>query len=123
MVTKAELYLNTLLELERSNADILTSAIVTLDGLTMASTAKDSLSKATFAAYSAAAYKRADDSMEELSGEKVDSLVFESKNQRVFSILIGNNALLIALTGRSGEIGETISELRKVAGKIEELLR
>lgn len=123
MVTKAELYLNILQELEHSTSDILTSAIVTLDGLTMASTANDPLSKATFAAYSAAAYKRADDSMEELSGEKVDSLVFESKNQRVFSILVGNNALLIALTGRGGEIGETISELRKVAVKIEELLK
>lgn len=123
MVTKAELYLNTLLELERSTADILTSAIVTLDGLTMASTAKDTQSKDTFAAYSAAAYKRADDSMEELSGEKVEILVFESKNHRVFSILVGNNALLIALTGRDCEIGNEISELRKAAEKIEELLK
>ena len=123
MVTKAELYHNILLELERSNSDILTSAIATLDGLTMASTAKDTLSKDTFAAYSAAAYKRADDSMEELSGEKVEILIFESKNHRVFSILLGNNALLIAMTGRDGEIGNNISELRKAAGKIEELLK
>ncbi len=123
MVTKAELYLNILLELERSTADIITSAIVTLDGLTMASTAKDTLSKDTFAAYSAAAYKRADESMEELTGEKVDMLVFGSENQRVFSILAGNNALLIALTGREGEIENNISKLRKAAGKIEELLK
>lgn len=122
MVTKAELFLNILLELERSNPDILTSAIVTLDGLTMSSTSKDTMSKDTFAAYSAAAYKRADESMEELSGEKVDILVFGSKNHRVFSILLGNYALLIALTGRKCEIGNNISELRKAAGKIEELL-
>jgi predicted regulator of Ras-like GTPase activity (Roadblock/LC7/MglB family) len=123
MVTKAELYLNILLELERSSTDILASAIVTLDGLTMASTAKDTISKDSFAAYSAAAYKRADDSMEELSGEKVDMLVFESKNHRIFSILVGNNALLIVMTGRECEIGNDISELRKTAGKIEELLK
>ncbi len=120
MVTKAELYLNILLELERSTSDILASAIVTLDGLTMASTAR---SKDTFAAYSAAAYKRADESMEELSGEKVDILVFGSENHRVFSILVGNHALLIALTGKVGEIGDNISELRKAARKIEELLK
>lgn len=123
MVTKAELYLNILLELERSNADILTSAIVTLDGLTMASTAKDTISKDSFAAYSAAAFKRADESMEELSDEKVNILVFESEKHRVFSILAGNTALLIAMTGRDGEIGDNISELRKAAGKIEELLK
>ena len=123
MVTKAELYLNILLELESSNADILTSAIVTLDGLTMASTAKDTLSKDTFAAYSAAAFKRADESMEELSGENVVILVFESETHRVFSILAGKNALLIAMTGRDGEIGTNISELRNAAGKIEELLK
>lgn len=123
MATKAESYLNILLELERSNADILTSAIVTLDGLTMASTAKDTISKDTFAAYSAAAYKRADDSMGELSGENVVMLLFESETHRVFSILAGKNALLIAMTGRESEIGAYISELRKAAGKIEELLK
>ena len=123
MVTKAELYLNILLELERSNADILTSAIVTLDGLTMASTTKDTLSKDTLAAYSAAAYKRADESMEELSGENVVILVFESETHRVFSILAGNTALLIAMTGRGSEIGTDISELRNAAKKVEELLK
>ena len=61
--------------------------------------------------------------MEELSGEKVDILIFESKNHRVFSILLGNTALLIAMTGRDGEIGTNISELRNAAGKIEELLK
>ncbi|MDP2846014.1 MAG: hypothetical protein Q8N79_08095 [Candidatus Methanoperedens sp.] len=67
MATKAELYLSALAELANSTGDILTSAIVTLDGLTMASTAKESVSKDAFAAYSAAAYRRSDEPMEELS--------------------------------------------------------
>lgn len=122
MVTKAELYLNILLELEHSNADILASAIVTLDGLTMASTIKDTLSKDTFAAYSAAAFKRADESMEELSGENVVVLLFESEAHRIYSVL-AVTALLIAMTGRDSDIGTNISELRKVAGKIAEMLK
>ncbi len=123
MVTKAELYLNTLKELESSTPDIISSAIVTLDGLTMASTAKDTISKDTLAAYSAAAYRRATESMAVLTSERVDLLMFESKNHRVFSILAGNNALLITLTGRGTEIGIVISELHKTAEKFRELLK
>ncbi len=122
MVTKAELYFNMLKELESAASDIISSAIVTLDGLTMASTAKDSISKDTLAAYTAAAYRRATDSMLVLTDERVDLLIFESKNHRVISIIAGNDALLITLTGRNVEIGIVISELHKAAEKFRRLL-
>ncbi|MBU4075392.1 MAG: roadblock/LC7 domain-containing protein [Euryarchaeota archaeon] len=123
MATKAELYLSALAELGSSTADILTSAIVTLDGLAMASTTNETVSKDAFAAYSAAAYRRSDETMEELSGEKVDMLILESKNHRIFSIRTGDNALLITMTGRHADMGKIISEIHKTAGKVEELMK
>ncbi len=89
MVTKAELYLNMLKELERSTSDIISSAIVTLDGLTMASTAKDTISKDTLAAYSAAAYRRSTESMSVLTSEIVDLLMLElRKTAGKFEVLL-----------------------------------
>jgi len=123
MATKAELFLSALQELSNATGDILTSAIVTLDGLTMASTARESVSKDAFAAYSAAAYRRSDETMEELSGEKVDMLILESKNHRIFSIRAGDNALLITMTGRHVDMGKIISEIQKTAVKVEELMK
>lgn len=123
MVTKAELYLAALRELGDSTADILTSSIVSNDGLTMASTAKDIVSKDAFAAYSAAAYRRSDDTMFELSGEKADMLIFVSENHRIFSARAGKSALVIVLTGKNADIGTLISELRKATGKIEALMK
>lgn len=123
MVTKAELYLAALQELVGSTPDILTSSIVSLDGLTMASTLKENVNRDAFAAYGAAAYRRSDETMFELSGENADMLVFVSKNHRIFSALVGKNALIIVLTGKSADIGAVISELRKTAMKVEALMK
>ncbi len=123
MVTKAELYLAALRELDNSTSDILTSSIVSHDGLTMASTGKDMVSKDAFAAYSAAAYRRSDDTMFELSGEKADMLIFVSENHRIFSARAGNSALIIVLTGKNADIGTVISELRKTASRVEALMK
>jgi uncharacterized protein len=83
MTTKAELYLKALSELESSTGDIISTAIITHDGLIMASTNSDIMHRETFAAYGAAAFKRADETIEELTGENIDMLLYESKTNRV----------------------------------------
>ncbi len=118
MTTKAELYLLALSELEKSTGDIISTAIVTHDGLIMASTKSDTMDKELFAAYGAAAFKRAGDTMEELSGENIDMLLYESRNRRVVTIRAGENALLIALTGKNVQTGLVLMNVQKTAKKI-----
>jgi len=43
--------------------------------------------------------------MEELSGENIDMLLYESENHRVVTMRAGVHALLVALTGRMSRWG------------------
>ncbi|MCX9025633.1 MAG: roadblock/LC7 domain-containing protein [Candidatus Methanoperedens sp.] len=121
MATKAELYLLALKQLEDSTGDILSSALVTDDGLIMASTTSGKVNKETFAAYCAAAFKRAGETMEELSNENIDTLLFESKNHRVVTVRVGEHALLVVLTGMNVQMGLVLINIQKTAQKIKEL--
>ncbi len=121
MVTKAELYLLALQELEKSTGNILTSAIVTPDGLIMSCTDTNITQKDTFAAYGAATFKRACETMEQLSGESAGMLIFESEKHRVVTLRTGE-ALLIALTGKDVRMGMVLVEMEKTAQKIKSLL-
>ena len=121
MTTKAELYSHALSELEKSTGDIISTAIVTHAGLIMASTKSDTMYKETFAAYGAATFKRAGETMEELSGENIDMLLYESKNNRVVTVRAGEHALLIVLTGKDVQMGMVLMNAQSTAQKIKEL--
>jgi predicted regulator of Ras-like GTPase activity (Roadblock/LC7/MglB family) len=121
MATKAELYHLALEQLEDSTGDILSSALVTDDGLVMASTTSGEINKETFAAYCAAAFKRAGETMEELSSENIDTLLFESKNHRVVTVRVGEHALLVVLTGMNVQMGLVLINIQRTAQKIKEL--
>ncbi len=121
MVTKAELYLLTLQELEKLAGNILMSAIVTRDGLIMSSTSATNVQKETFAAYGAAAFKSAGKTMGELSGETINTLIFESENHRVVTLQAGE-VLLIALTGKDVQMGMMLLEMKNTAQKVKGLM-
>jgi predicted regulator of Ras-like GTPase activity (Roadblock/LC7/MglB family) len=121
MATKAELYHLALEQLEDSTGDILSSALVTDDGLIIASTTSGEVNKEIFAAYCAAAFKHASETMEELSKEIIDTLLFESKNHRVVTVRIGEHALLVVLTGKNVQMGLVLITIQKTARKIKEL--
>ncbi len=121
MTTKAELYHLALENLENSTGDISGSALVTDDGLVMTSTTSGDVDKETFAAYCAAAFKRADETMEGLSDENIDTLFFESRNHRVVTVRVGEHALLVALTGKNVQAGLVLINMQKTARKIKEL--
>ncbi|NJD77785.1 MAG: hypothetical protein FIB08_11935 [Candidatus Methanoperedens sp.] len=121
MTTKAELYLLTLQELEKSAGNIMSSAIVTRDGLIMSSTSSNNIHKETFAAYGAAAFKSASKTMEELSEENINMLIFESENYRVVTLQAGE-VLLIALTGKDIQMGMMLLEMKNTAQKVKGFL-
>ncbi len=121
MTTKAELYLLTLQELEKSAGNIMSSAIVTRDGLIMSSTSSNNIQKETFAAYGAAAFKSASKTMEELSEENINLLIFESENYRVVTLQAGE-VLLIALTGKDVQMGMMLLEMKNTAQKVKGFL-
>ncbi|MCZ7357520.1 MAG: roadblock/LC7 domain-containing protein [Candidatus Methanoperedens sp.] len=121
MATKAELYLHLLQELKKSSNDILSTAIVTNDGLVMSSASSNGIDNETFAAYGAATFRYAGETMEELSKETNDTLLCESKNHRVMIIRSGDDALLVVMTGKNAQMGLVLFEMQKAAQKIKEI--
>lgn len=121
MVTKAELYLDVLQELEKSTTDILSTAIVTQDGLIMSCTSSNCIDRETFAAYSAVTFKHAGSAMDEISKENIDMLLAESKDHRLIIMRATDYALLIVLTGKNAQIGMVLFEMQKTVRKIKEL--
>jgi predicted regulator of Ras-like GTPase activity (Roadblock/LC7/MglB family) len=121
MVTKAELYLNVLQQLEKSTTDVLNTAIVTPDGLIMSCTSSKGVDRETFAAYSAATFKHAGGAMGEISNEITDMLLTESENYRLIIMRATDYALLIALTGKNAQIGMVLFEMQNTVQKIKEL--
>ncbi len=121
MVTKAEKYLSALQELEKSTRGIQSSAIVTTDGLIMSTTSSKGVDKETFAAYSAATFKHAGEAMEELTGENIDMLLFESKNHMTIIIRARDDALLIALTGKDAGMSIVLQEMQKTIHNIRKI--
>lgn len=121
MPTKAELYLQSLSELENSTGDVISAAIVTHDGLIMTCTNSDVMQRDTFAAYGAAAFKRASETMEELSGENIDLVLYESKDHRIVTVRAGEHALLLVLTGKNVQMGLLLMNVQKAALRIKEI--
>ncbi|HEY9246981.1 MAG TPA: roadblock/LC7 domain-containing protein [Candidatus Methanoperedens sp.] len=121
MVTKAELYLLALQELEKTTGNIEMSALVTRDGLIMSCTSANNILRETCAAYGAATFMRANDTMEELAHEKINILIYESGNHRVVTLRVAD-ALLVALTGKDVQMGIVLLEIQKTAQKLKELM-
>jgi len=122
MVSKANLYLDLLRKMEEDTGNIEMSAIITLDGLVMASTISDHINKEALAAYCAAAFKTAAETMHELTEETSNMLLFESANHRVVILRLSADVVLGALTGKKAKTGIVLLEMQKTAEKISELL-
>lgn len=122
MANKAEQYLAALRELEEKTGSVVMSALVTLDGLVIASTTSEQVNKEALAAYSAATFKSSMETMHELSGEETESLLFESKGHRVALVRVTEDVLLGALTGKATKTGIVLLEMNKAAEKIKGII-
>ncbi|MCX9013788.1 MAG: roadblock/LC7 domain-containing protein [Candidatus Methanoperedens sp.] len=107
--------------MEKSVEDILMSALVTRDGLIMASTESDRVKNETLAAYGAVVFNRADETMQLFSNDTINLLVFDGKENRVMAIRAGE-AILIVLAGKNAPAGLLLHEVQNTAGKLAELM-
>ena len=104
---------------ELNNAEgIIGSAIVTRDGLVIASQLPENVDSATFAAMSAAMTGAAETAISELKKGLVDRVIVESKQAKIITIGAGSEAILVTLTGKEARLGLILIEMKKAAEKI-----
>ena len=106
----------------RSVGDIEASAIVSRDGLLMASDMAIGINAETFAAMSATMLGAAETAASELGRGLPDRVIVESEETKLIAIGTGPKALLVVMTSPEAGLGLILIELGKAADKIKMIL-
>ena len=121
METTAELLEKVLADLKRTRA-VQSSAIVSREGLLMASNISGGVSAETFAAMSAAMLGAAESTTSELKMGAPEEVTIKLKEAELITISAGPEALLTVVTNPGSKLGLLLVEMKKASGKIRKLL-
>ncbi|MFQ6050716.1 MAG: roadblock/LC7 domain-containing protein [Candidatus Hydrothermarchaeota archaeon] len=102
--------------------DIEASAVVTRDGLLMASDIPEGIEKGTFAAMTATMTGAAETAISELKKGVPERILIESPETKVISTGAGPKALLVVMTGPDAGLGLILVEMSKAAEKIKRII-
>ena len=114
--------LSSILKDVRSLGDVEGCAIVTRDGLLVASEL-GSVDAETFAAMSATMFGAAETAVTELSKGLVERVLVESGKAKMILCGAGSNSLLVVMVNSSANVGLVLVEMKKAAAKIEEEIK
>jgi predicted regulator of Ras-like GTPase activity (Roadblock/LC7/MglB family) len=98
------------------------SAVVTRDGLLIASDISDAVDAETFAAMTATMVGAAETAMNEVGAGIPDRVIVESKKSKIISIGAGEKALLIVMTESDASLGLILLKMRETSEKIVNVL-
>ncbi len=121
MATTKEMFEKVLNDLS-ATGDVEASAIVSRDGLLMASNISTSVQAETFAAMSATMLGAAETAVTELGKGKVDRVIAESKEIKIIVSGAGPNALLVLMARPTAALGLILVEMDKAVKKISSIM-
>ncbi len=115
--TKKEKLINILRKLA-SAEDVEGAAVVTRDGLLIASELSENIDGDTFAAMSAAMQGAAETAVQELKKASPDRIIVETKNTKLITMNAGDQALLACIINADAKLGLILIEMKKAADDI-----
>jgi hypothetical protein len=121
MATLKEKLEEILIHLE-SLGDIKLSAIISRHGLLMVSRAPQDSDSEAFAALAATLHMSAESTTKRLSKEVPNSIVVETNRNSLITYSAGPNALIVVLASKEGGLGLILTELKKAAEQVENLV-
>lgn len=107
-------------KLNAVSKEIEASAVMTRDGLSIASKISGSVDKDRLGAMCASLLSLADRTAQDLERGKLKQLLIESELGSVLIVQIGTSAVLTVISRESSNLGMVFVEARKVARQIEE---
>lgn len=116
--TKAERLAEALNRFVRSSPDVEAAAVVSFDGLTMASALPEDLDEDRLAAMSAALLSLAEQAAVNLGRGELRQLFVEGDHGFVFLMSARDQAVLASVTGRAAKIGFILYEMRRAADAV-----
>lgn len=114
--------INRMNEAKQSSPDIEASAVVSLDGLIMASALPENLSEDRISAMSAAMLSLGEQINKEMGRGALEQLYTKGSDGYVVLLAVGSEAVLTALVKPEAKLGLLIHELRKTADDLERIL-
>ena len=118
METKKE-KLTQILQKLKSSGDIEGAAVITRDGLLIASELSESIDGDTFAAMSATMTGAAETAIQELKKSSADRIIVESKNTKLITTGAGEQAILTCIVDPDAKLGLILMEMKKAANLIQ----
>lgn len=107
-------------ELE-SDSDGITSAVITNDGLIMATTSLEDLHYELFAAVCASTVSSSMDAMKDMANETTDKLIMESTNHRIVIMRVTERSLLTIFTSIETQLGMILIKMERACDKIRKI--
>ncbi len=102
-----------------STGEVEGAAVITRDGLLIASDLKENIDGETFAAMSATMTGAAETAVQELKKSSPDRVIVESKNTKLITTGAGEQAILACIVNPDAKLGLILMEMKKSADNIQ----
>jgi len=122
MASRTELMINRLKDLQTSTTDIEASAVVSVDGLIMASSLPADVEEDRVSAMSAAMLSLGGRIASELGRGMLDQVFIRGSKGYVVLMSIGEDAVLTALARSEGKLGLIFLDMRRAAEDLSRLV-
>ncbi|MBE9527483.1 MAG: roadblock/LC7 domain-containing protein [Proteobacteria bacterium] len=119
---RTEMLQKILNELRSSSGDIEGCAVISLDGLPIASSLMDSIDENRVGAMSAAMLSLGEKTSEELGRDELDQVMIKGKNGYILMVNAGNDAVLLVITNSAAKLGLIFLDTKRSAEDIAEIL-
>jgi predicted regulator of Ras-like GTPase activity (Roadblock/LC7/MglB family) len=119
---RTEILQKILNDLRSSSGDVEGCAIISLDGLPIASALMDGMDENRIGAMSAAMLSLGGKSAEELGRGELDQVMVKGENGYVLMIGAGHEAVLLVITNPSAKLGLIFLDSKRAAKKVADVL-
>jgi uncharacterized protein len=122
MASRTESMTKILKELQKGTPDIEASAIVSVDGLIMASALPQDVEEDRVAAMSAAMLSLGERTAQELNRGKLDQVFIHGEEGYVLLMNAGEDAVLTTLVTRDAKLGLIFLDMKRAVDELEKLV-
>lgn len=120
--TRSQLIIDLLRNLQASSPDIEATAVVSVDGLTIASALPQNVEEDRVAAMSAAMLSLGERIASELGRGSLEQVYIKGTNGYVVLMSVGNNAVLTTLARENAKLGLFLLDMRRAVDSLAGLL-
>jgi len=120
--SRAELMVDRLRDLQASSPDVEASAVVSVDGLTMASALPSSVEEDRVSAMSAAMLSLGERISSELGRGTLDQVYIKGETGYVILMAVGEEAVLTVLAHQQAKLGLLFLDMRRAAEDLTKLM-